>query len=203
MYKENTKYLLSQWYYVYVMQQRFCCEKLRTKPGVSFISDECWYTNRTESAVTKVTLGPSSYARPMHGNPGRGLACTSTQISSAIGRVHNCWSFVAKIKPDGRWLTSSWSKVSSLAESSIFRWSQLRLLGYTYVRVRSISGFRGDRRDPDSPPFFPPQKLDGSIIHTLSPIVFSFPALLLNTAAASPSWGAKYWLHFLLLFCPQ
>ena len=58
---------------------------------------------------------PSSYARPMHGNPGRGLACTSTQICSAMGHVHNCWHPVAKMKPGGHYLTSSfpqWLKVS-------------------------------------------------------------------------------------------
>ena len=50
-----------------------------------------------------------------------------------MGRVHNRRCSVAKMKPDGRRLTFSRRNVSSLAESSIFRWSQPLLLGYTYI----------------------------------------------------------------------
>ena len=44
---------------------------------------------------------------------------------------------MATMKADGRRPTSSWRNVSSLSESFIFTWSQLRLLGYTYVKMRS------------------------------------------------------------------
>ena len=45
---------------------------------------------------------------------------------------------VGKMKPDGHSFdVSSWRDVSSLAESLIWRWTQPRLPGYTYVRKRS------------------------------------------------------------------
>ena len=48
-----------------------------------------------------------------------------------------CHGPVCIMKPGGRHLMFSWCNISSLAESFIFRWSQLRLLGYTHVRMRS------------------------------------------------------------------
>ena len=52
------------------------------------------------------------------------LACTSTQICSAMGRVHNeAWQMSSN--------TSLWDNISSLAESLTSRLCQPHLLGYT------------------------------------------------------------------------
>ena len=53
----------------------------------------------------------SAYARPMHGNPGRGLACTSTQICSTTNLCPcinykptiTCWDLPIKIQFQTRW----------------------------------------------------------------------------------------------------
>ena len=88
-------------------------------------------------------------------------------------------------------------------EPAIFATSRNRSLARTHGHKGfCIGGFRGEFRGVLTSPFLSPQKLDGLIFHTLSPIVFSFPALLLNISAASPFSGTKYWLHFLLLCCP-
>ena len=62
----------------------------------------------------------SSYARSQAS--GRALACTSTQLCSALGYVHinEAWRTSSDV--------SSWRNVSSLAESLISRWSQPLLL---------------------------------------------------------------------------
>ena len=58
------------------------------------------------------------------------LACTSTQICSALGHVHQkAWRTLSDV--------SSRRNVSSLAESFISRCNQSHLLGYTLVRMRS------------------------------------------------------------------
>ena len=70
--------------------------------------------------------------------------------------------------------------------------------------VMSIGRFRGGGvRGVLTPPFPYISKIGWTHFSYISPIVFSFPALLLNISAASPFLGAKYWLHFLLLCCPQ
>ena len=74
---------------------------------------------------------------PTHAYARQTLCLCEHQICSAMGRVHNCWNYMAKMEPDRRCLTSSWYNVSSLAESFIFRWSQPCLFGYIYVRMRS------------------------------------------------------------------
>ena len=64
----------------------------------------------------------------------QGLACMSTEICSATGRTDLV--SLCKMKPDERLSHISWRHIS-LAESLLCRWSQLHLLGYTYVRKRS------------------------------------------------------------------
>ena len=57
------------------------------------------------------------------------------RVDEGYGRIF--LDFTRTAKPDGRRLTSFWCNVSSLTESFISRWSQPRLLGYIYVRMRS------------------------------------------------------------------
>ena len=79
--------------------------------------------------------------------PTHGL-CTATPADALLARAPKSvppWAVciivsvlcMATMKPDGRRPTSSRRNVSSLSKSFIFRWSQPRLLGYTYVKMMS------------------------------------------------------------------